>query len=359
MKVVPAGLVIPGAWLTVRAKGWVAAGLTPFVALIVNGYVPPVFAAGVPASVAVPSPLSVNVTPDGSVSGAGKVHVGYPVVVTVKVPGWPTAKVAESALVIWHAWSTVRAKLWVSSGMTSFVALIVNWYVPPVFAAGLPASVAVPFLSSVNVTPDGSVSGAGKMHVGYPVVVTVTVPAWPTAKVATAALVIWHTWSTVRVNFWIAAGLAPFVAVIVIGYVPPVFAPGVPEIVAVPSPLSVHVSPGGSAPTSDNWHRGDPVTVMVKLPNWPTIKMVLPELVIWHARLTARPTLVILGPAGEAALGIVGAEAVSVARRSLLGAGIALFFRSEARARRYLARYGHCPDGDRRAVRGGRSGRAR
>ena len=82
--------------------------------------------------------------------------------------------------------------------MTSFVALIVNWYVPPVFAAGVPASVAVPFLLSVNVTPDGSVSGAGKMHVGYPVVVTVKVPAWPTAKVATAVLVIWHAWLTGR-----------------------------------------------------------------------------------------------------------------------------------------------------------------
>ena len=169
-------------------------------AVIVNGYGPPVFAAGVPASVAVPSPLPVNVTPDGSLSGAGKVHVGYPVVVTVMVPGWPTANVAESALVIWHAWSTVRVKLWVASGMTLFVALIVNWYVPPVFAAGVPASVAVPSLLSVNVTPGGSVSGAGKMHVGYPVVVMVTVPGWPTAKVATAVLVIWHTWSTVRVK---------------------------------------------------------------------------------------------------------------------------------------------------------------
>ena len=215
VKVVPAGLVIRHAWLTVRVKGWVAAGLTPFVALIVNGYVPPVFAAGVPASVAVPFPLSVNVTPDGRVSGAGKMHVGYPVVVTVKVPGWPTAKVAEAVLVIWHAWSTVRAKLWVASGMTSFVALIVNWYVPSVFGAGVPASVAVPFLLSVNVTPDGSVSGAGKMHVGYPVVVTVKVPALPTAKVAASVLVIWHTWSTVRVKLWIAAGLTPFVAVIV------------------------------------------------------------------------------------------------------------------------------------------------
>ena len=71
-------------------------------------------------------------------------------------------------------------------------------------------------------------------------------------------LVIWHTWSTVRVKLWIAAGMAPFVAVIVIGYVPPVFAAGVPEIVAVLSPLSVHVSPGGSGPTTDNMARGQP-----------------------------------------------------------------------------------------------------
>ena len=55
-------------------------------------------------------------------------------------------------------------------------------------------------------------------------------------------------------------------AVIVTGYVPPVFAAGVPEIVAVPSPLSVHVSPGGSAPTTDNWHAGDPVTRDGKAP---------------------------------------------------------------------------------------------
>ena len=132
---------------------------------------------------------------------------------------------------------------------------------------------------SVNVTPGGSVSGAGKMHVGYPVVVTVKVPAWPTAKVATAVLVIWHTWSTVRVKLRVAAGMTPFVALTVIGHVPPVFATGVPEIVAVPSPLSVHVSPGGSAPTTDNWHGGDPVTVTVRVPAWPwpTVKMVLPR----------------------------------------------------------------------------------
>jgi hypothetical protein len=240
--------------------------------------------------------------------------------VTVKVPAWPVVKVVPTELVIVHVigW-TVRVKLWEAAGVAPFVALIVNGYVPPVFAAGVPASVAVPSPLSVNVTPDGSVSGAGKMHVGYPVVVTVKVPAWPTVKVAESALVIWHAWSTVRVKLWVAAGLTPFVAVMVNGYGPLVFAAGVPEIVAVPSPLSVHVSPGGSAPTTDNWHGGDPVTVTVRVPAWPwpTIKMVLPEMVIWHARLTGRAALVILGAAREVALVSWGAEGVSAARWSL------------------------------------------
>ena len=82
----------------------------------------------------------------------------------------------------------------------------------------------------------------------------------------------------------------------------------------MPSPLSVHVSPGGSAPVSDTVHGGDPVTVTVKLPNWPTVKMVLPEMVIWHARLTVRPTLVILGAAiwGVAAAGRTALVALCV-----------------------------------------------
>ena len=150
--------------------------------------------------------------------------------------------------------------------MTPFVALIVNGYGSPESAAGVPASVAVPSPLSVNVTPDGSVSGAGKMHVGYPVVVTVKVPAWPTVKVAESALVIWHAWSTVRVKLWVAAGLTLFVAVIVIGYVPPEPGAGVPASVAVPFPLPVNVSPGGSSPVSDNVHGGTPVTVMIMLP---------------------------------------------------------------------------------------------
>ncbi len=91
-----------------RVKVWVALGLPPFVAVIVNGYVPPVPAAGVPERVAVPSPLSVNVTPVGSAPVSDNPHVGDPVDVTVKVPAWPTVKVVPAELVIWHAWMTVR-----------------------------------------------------------------------------------------------------------------------------------------------------------------------------------------------------------------------------------------------------------
>ena len=54
--------------MTVSVKLWVALGATPLVAVMVKGKVPALPSAGVPARVAVPSPLSVNVTPDGSVA---------------------------------------------------------------------------------------------------------------------------------------------------------------------------------------------------------------------------------------------------------------------------------------------------
>ena len=89
---------------TMRVKAWVASGLTPFVAVILTAYVPPVPGAGVPASAAVPSPLSLNVTPRGSAPFSDKPGVGAPVDVTAKVPAWPTSKVVWPALVIPGAW---------------------------------------------------------------------------------------------------------------------------------------------------------------------------------------------------------------------------------------------------------------
>ena len=68
-----------------------------------NGYVPPVPAAGVPENVAVSFPLSVNVTPDGSVPVSDNVQLGTPVDVTPKVPAWPTVKVVTARLVNGHA----------------------------------------------------------------------------------------------------------------------------------------------------------------------------------------------------------------------------------------------------------------
>ena len=85
-----------------------------------------------PARVAVPSPLSVNVTPDGRAGllAAEMAAVGLPVVVTEYVPGWPAAKVVAFALVICGAaWLpvTVSVKICVASGLTPFEAVIVSW----------------------------------------------------------------------------------------------------------------------------------------------------------------------------------------------------------------------------------------
>jgi len=62
--------------------------------------VPTVPAAGVPLNVAVPFPLSTNVTPLGSVPVSVSVGVGDPVVVTVKLPAVPTINDVLLTLVI-------------------------------------------------------------------------------------------------------------------------------------------------------------------------------------------------------------------------------------------------------------------
>ena len=59
-------------------------------AVTVSGYVPSAPAAGVPASVAVPFPLSTNVTPAGSEPDRVSVGAGNPVAVSATVPVSPT-----------------------------------------------------------------------------------------------------------------------------------------------------------------------------------------------------------------------------------------------------------------------------
>ena len=81
-------------------------------------------AAGVPLNVAVPLPLSKNVTPEGSAPDSVIAATGKPVVETVKAPAAPTANDVLDALVIEGAAFTVRVKLCRAVEPTPFVAVI-------------------------------------------------------------------------------------------------------------------------------------------------------------------------------------------------------------------------------------------
>ena len=119
-KVVLLALVMAGAWFTVSVKLCVAAVPTPFCAVNVMGYVPPVPAAGVPLSTLV---AAVNVTPEGNAPDSDSVGVGDPVAVTLNVPAVPTVKVVLFALVMAGAWFTVSVKLCVAAVPTPFCAV--------------------------------------------------------------------------------------------------------------------------------------------------------------------------------------------------------------------------------------------
>ena len=79
---------------------------TPFAAVMDKSYTPPVPTAAVPESVAVPSPLSWNVTPEGNTPVSVKVGAGYPVVVTPNDSGCPVVNDTELDDVIAGGWST-------------------------------------------------------------------------------------------------------------------------------------------------------------------------------------------------------------------------------------------------------------
>ena len=63
---------------------------------------------------------------------------------------------------------------------------------------------------------------------------------------------------------------------------------GVPEMVAVPLPLSTKLSPLGSVPDSDSAGAGSPVVVMVKLKAAPTMEVAVAALVIAGATFSVR-----------------------------------------------------------------------
>ena len=110
-----------------------------------------------------------------------------------------------------------------------------------------------------------------KVGAGYPVASTVKVPAVPAAKVAELPEVIVGAWSTVSVNVWVALGLVPLAAVMVIAKLPPVPAAGVPESTPL---VELRVTPFGSVPDSLKVGAGLPVAVTVKVPADPTVKVV-------------------------------------------------------------------------------------
>jgi hypothetical protein len=103
-------------------------------------------------------------------------------------------------------------------------------------------------------------------------------------KVTPAALVIEGASLTVSVNDWLTVP-TEFVALKVIGYVPPVPTAGVPLSTPVDA---LKVTPVGKVPVSLRVGAGVPVAVTVKVPAVPTVNVVLAPLVMAGPSLTVR-----------------------------------------------------------------------
>jgi len=131
----------------------------------------------------------------------------------------------------------------------------------------------------VNATPVGKVPVSDSVATGVPVDVTEKVNFVPTVTEADAALVIFGATgagATVIVNCCVAVPLA-FFAVRVSDEVPTVV--GMPEMVAVPFPLFVKVTPLGRVPDSVMVAAGEPVVVTEKVNAVPTVPVAEVELV--------------------------------------------------------------------------------
>jgi hypothetical protein len=132
---------------------------------------------------------------------------------------------------------------------------------------------------STKVTPDGRAPDSARAAVGVPVEVTVKVPADPSVKVVADPEVMVGGASTVRVKDWVTGLPMPLPAEMMRGKTPP--SVGVPDNVAVPSPLSTNATPVGRVPDSDRAAVGSPVEVTVKVPADPSVKVVAdPEVMV-------------------------------------------------------------------------------
>src|SRR5579875_317557 len=112
---------------------------------MVIGKLPPLPAAGVPARVAVPLPLSVKVTPPGRVPVSVSAGTGEPVAVMVSLNAVPTVDVAAAALVI---------------ASTPGVLSVTDAPAPMLCHADRPAPYADPNAAPFTVVPAGTVIGA-------------------------------------------------------------------------------------------------------------------------------------------------------------------------------------------------------
>jgi hypothetical protein len=144
---------------------------------------------------------------------------------------------------------------------------------------------------SVKLTPVGRFPDSEKVGVGIPVDVTVKDPSVPTWKVVPSPDVMaggMRVVFTVRAKDWLASGLIPLEAPMVMSYVPVVPAAGVPPRVAVPFPLSVKVKPEGRAPDSDREAVGLAVDVTVNELEIVSAKLVVSADVMTGAASTVR-----------------------------------------------------------------------
>ena len=141
-----------------------------------------------------------------------------------------------------------------------------------------PVCVGVPLRTppALRVTPVGSAPVSLNVGAGKPVAVTVKELTVLIRNAALFALVMAGAWFTVSVKLCVAFGVTPLAAVIVIGYVPPIPAAGVP----LRMPPALRVMPEGNAPVSLNVGAGNPVATTVNEPALPTVKVVLLPLVI-------------------------------------------------------------------------------
>ncbi len=154
--------------------------------------------------------------------------------------------------------------------------------------------VAVPSPLSMKVKPAGRVPLIDSDGVGSPEVATVNDPVWPLTKMAVDAETIWGRGPASTSNAWVVFP-AEESAVMTMGYVAAPWLVGSPDRVAVPSPLSVKVVPGGSVPDSLREGLGYPAVVTTKVFVCPSPRPTVSALVMVGVCCTTMVSVVVTG----------------------------------------------------------------